>query len=112
MAYLDGDASADAGWLAELTQAFNDPRVGCAGGTATPVWERGRPSWFPEEFDWVVGCSYRGLPVEATEVRNVLGCNMAFRRADLEALGGFSPRLGRPQTHVGLARNQPEMRQL
>jgi O-antigen biosynthesis protein len=95
VAYIDDDASAEPGWLAELVRAFRDPRVGCAGGSATPVWERGRPGWFPEEFDWVVGCSYRGLPVEAAEVRNVLGCNMAFRRADLMALGGFSPRLGR-----------------
>ena len=25
------------------------------------VWPSKRPSWFPTEFDWVVGCSYTGL---------------------------------------------------
>jgi len=36
------------------------------------------PIWFPEELDWIVGCSYEGLPKRRTYVRNPIGCNMSF----------------------------------
>jgi glycosyltransferase involved in cell wall biosynthesis len=98
--YLDDDAAAEPGWLAELADAFVDPQVLGVGGAAVPVWQAGRrPGWFPDEFDWVVGCSYRGLPDGDAVVRNVLGCNMAFGRAELKAVGGFSTRLGRVGSH-------------
>jgi glycosyltransferase involved in cell wall biosynthesis len=93
--YLDDDAVAEPDWLSRLTAAFADPRVVAVGGAAVPAWESHRPGWFPDEFDWVVGCSYRGLPEDDAIVRNVLGCNMAFRRAELADIGGFSSRLGR-----------------
>ena len=64
------------------------------GGAVLPVWER-RPAWFPEEFAWVVGCTYRGLPTRRSAVRNLIGCNMSFRREVFEQLGGFTTRLGR-----------------
>jgi hypothetical protein len=66
-----------------------------AGGTIRARWEGGRPTWFPPAFDWVVGCTYEGYPTERTRVRNVLGCNMAFRRAALVSAGGFRRELGR-----------------
>jgi GT2 family glycosyltransferase len=98
VAYLDDDATAEPQWLAELAAAFDDPRIIAAGGAAVPVWESGRPRWFPDEFGWVVGCSYRGLPEQPAEIRNVIGCNMAFRRAALATVGGFSGRLSRSVT--------------
>ena len=54
------------------------------------------PPWFPDEFDWVVGCSYRGQTggADVTPVRNVIANGMAARRASLEA-GGFRVDLGR-----------------
>jgi GT2 family glycosyltransferase len=64
------------------------------GGNARPVWPTERPPWFPPEFDWVVGCSHRGLPVDPAPVRNLLGCNMSFRRTALESVGGFSSEIG------------------
>jgi hypothetical protein len=60
-----------------------------------PEFEGGRPRWLPEEFDWVVGCSYRGLPSEPSPVRNLIGCNMSFRRDALLRSGGFTIGLGR-----------------
>lgn len=65
------------------------------GGAATPAWPTRRPAWFPSEFDWVIGCSYRGLPDELAPVRNVMGCNMAFRRDVFDAGLRFSPAVGR-----------------
>jgi hypothetical protein len=65
------------------------------GGAIVPVWAAGRPGWFPEEFDWVVGCTYRGMPDTAAPVRNLIGCNMSFRRRVFEAVGGFRSGIGR-----------------
>src|SRR5439155_54307 len=54
-----------------------------------------RPTWHPPEFGWVVGCSYRGLPVEPAPVRNLIGCNMSMRRELFDAVGGFTHGIGR-----------------
>jgi glycosyltransferase involved in cell wall biosynthesis len=89
IAFLDDDARADDTWLEELIRPFEDPLVAGVGGRALPLWPRRRPSWFPEEFDWVVGCSYRGLPTVPTAVRNLIGTNMSVRRELMAAVGGF-----------------------
>lgn len=65
------------------------------GGKIEPMYLKGRPAWFPEEFDWVVGCTYRGLPETIAAVRNLIGCNMSFRRDVLELIGGFQTGVGR-----------------
>jgi len=95
VAFLDDDCVAAPGWLARLAGHFTAPDVVAAGGAVVPRWDAGRPAWFPSEFDWVVGCSYRGLPTATAEVRNLIGANMAFRRVVLDALGGFRDGLGR-----------------
>ncbi|MDQ6816397.1 MAG: glycosyltransferase [Actinomycetota bacterium] len=92
VAFLDDDAIASPGWLEMLVEQYADRTVAGVGGGIEPVWEAGRPRWFPAEFDWVVGCSYRGMPQVAQEVRNLFGCNMSFRRELLNTIGGF--RLG------------------
>ncbi len=95
VAFLDDDAVASPGWLAALADPYRDRRVVGVGGSATPAWDTGRPEWFPEEFDWVVGCSYRGLPTHLAQIRNPLGCNMSFRREAFAAAGGFDTSIGR-----------------
>lgn len=94
IAFLDDDAFAPPGWLATLQAALADPDVLAVGGHAVPIWSARPPDHFPEEFLWVVGCSYRGLP-RSGEVRNALGCNMAFRRRVFAEVGGFDPAIGR-----------------
>jgi GT2 family glycosyltransferase len=89
VAFLDDDARAPEHWLELLAGPYDDPEVAGVGGPSLPVWESGRPSWFPEEFDWVVGCTYRGMPLARQEVRNLWGNNMSFRRELVVALGGF-----------------------
>ncbi|MGN0100307.1 MAG: glycosyltransferase family 2 protein [Dietzia sp.] len=96
--YLDDDAVADPGWLESLTGHFSRPEVLGVSGYAEPRWAAGRPRWWPDEFDWVVGCSYRGLPESVGEVRNLMGCTMALRRHVVEAAGGFDTALGRTGT--------------
>lgn len=96
VAFLDDDAVAERDWLLHFHQGYADPRVMAVGGRTEPAWARGRrPAWFPEEFDWVVGCTYRGLPPGRVRVRNVLGGNASFRRTAFDAAGGFATGIGR-----------------
>ncbi len=95
VAFLDDDATADPQWLETLVEVFDRDEVVAAGGRALPAWDGGRPGWFPPEFDWVVGCTHDGMPLERAEVRNVIGCNMMFRRSALAGTGGFRTSLGR-----------------
>jgi glucosyl-dolichyl phosphate glucuronosyltransferase len=95
VAFLDDDAVALPRWLAEVADAFRDESVLGVGGLIEPLWAVRRPAWFPPEFDWVVGCSYRGMPMDGDVIRNVLGANASFRRTVLESVGGFQTGLGR-----------------
>lgn len=96
IAFLDDDAVAERDWLRHFASGYADPRVMAVGGRTMPIWASGRrPAWFPEEFDWVVGCTYKGLPPGRVRVRNVLGGNASFRRTAFDAAGGFATGIGR-----------------
>lgn len=100
--FLDDDAAAQPGWLAALASHYAEPDVLGVGGRIEAAWDTARPSWFPAEFDWVVGCSYTGQvstsPRSAAtrpgRVRNLIGANASFRR-ELFADGGFVTGFGR-----------------
>ncbi|GAA2876368.1 glycosyltransferase family 2 protein [Streptosporangium fragile] len=96
VAYLDDDAIAEPGWLEALEEGFQDPSVVGVGGLTRPLWATGRrPGWYPYEFDWTVGCTYRGMPTERAPIRNVMGGNAAFRREVVGGVGGFHTGIGR-----------------
>jgi GT2 family glycosyltransferase len=99
VAFLDDDARAEPDWLERLAAAYLDPSVVGAGGAVHPVWPQQRPSWLPPEFDWVVGCTYVGMPTASAPVRNLIGANMSFRLEALAGIGGFIDGLGRVGTH-------------
>jgi glycosyltransferase involved in cell wall biosynthesis len=99
IAFLDDDAFADADWLEHLVAPYGDPLVLGVGGQVEPLWPDGhRPSAFPEEFDWVVGCTYRGMPQGLEPVRNMIGANMSLRRSVFDAVGTFTSGVGRVGT--------------
>jgi GT2 family glycosyltransferase len=95
IAFMDEDAYAALDWLELLLAPYQDPDVIGCGGAIIPLWEGGRPGWFPDEYDWVVGCTYRGAYQGTSRVRNLIGCNMSFRRAAFAAAGTFTTALGR-----------------
>jgi GT2 family glycosyltransferase len=103
--FLDDDAQARPGWLAALLAPYADPTVAAVGGVAHPRWPVNRPRVLPGaapydpnatgELDWIVGCTYTGQPVRQAEVRNLMGCNMSFRRDVFTRVGGFAEDIGR-----------------
>lgn len=96
VAFLDDDAAAQPFWLSRLVAPFADEHVVGVGGDSQPVWPIGsNESMFPAELYWIVGSGYTGLPTSLTEVRNVIGCSMVFRRSVLNDLGGFDLDTGR-----------------
>jgi len=98
VAFLDDDAVAAPDWLEQLVAPYEDRRVIGVGGTVEPLWPGARPSFMPHEFDWVVGCTYRGMPVTTEPVRNLIGANMSLRRQVFDAVGGFRADVGRVGT--------------
>jgi hypothetical protein len=78
-----------------LLAAYSEDDVMGVGGGVLPAWRAPRPQWFPEEFLWVLGCTYEGLPRTRAEVRNPIGANMSFRRDIFSAIGGFDTNIGR-----------------
>jgi glucosyl-dolichyl phosphate glucuronosyltransferase len=95
IAFLDDDAVGAPDWLERLSAPFGDARVLGTGGLLEPAWVDQRPAWFPEEYLWVVGCSYRGLPTRRAPVRNPIGGSFCMRREVFEKLGGFQTEMGR-----------------
>jgi len=96
VAFLDDDAWARPQWLETLLVSYDDELVLGVGGLVLPDWDSpGRPAWLPDEFLWVVGCSYRGQPEIKAEVRNPIGANMSFRRSAFDQAGPFNSAIGR-----------------
>ena len=95
VAFMDEDAFAEPDWLKHLESGYLDSEVLGVGGVILPEWTANRPVWFPEEFDWVVGCTYRGMPTATAPVRNLIGANMSFRKSVFLKVGGFKNGLGR-----------------
>lgn len=93
VAFLDDDAVAGPDWVATFAAGYDDPEVLGVGGLTLPWWATDRPAWFPEEFDWVVGCTFVGR--DPGPVRNLLGGNASFRRDAFDIAGGFPTHIGR-----------------
>ncbi len=87
VAYIDDDAYPDSHWLRYLASAFM---------TTTHVGVGG-PNIAPADDGPIAECVAHspGNPVHIllsdTEAEHIPGCNMAFRKTALEAIGGFDP---------------------
>ncbi len=96
VAFIDDDAVADKDWLRNIFKNYSDPSVVGVGGLVSPLLaERKSFGWFPEELNWIIGCSYKGQSNRREAVRNSIGCNMSFRRSVFENVGYFRKDVGR-----------------
>jgi GT2 family glycosyltransferase len=87
VAYIDDDAYPDPDWLTFLASTFmSSDHVGVGG-----------PNFPPPDDDFIAHCvaSAPGGPIHVLlsdqEAEHIPGCNMAFRREALIAVGGFDP---------------------
>jgi glycosyltransferase involved in cell wall biosynthesis len=99
VAFLDDDAVADSIWIESLVDALtsNADLVG-AGGAIRPVWATRQPVWFPNEFEWVLGCRTDGPNESIQRVRNVWAVNMIVDRQAFADAGGFREDYGKVGT--------------
>lgn len=87
VAFVDDDAYPDRDWLRQLCLAFDGGDVGGAGGPNVP----------PRTDGAIAACVARapGGPqhvlLSDRDAEHLPGCNMAFRRDALAAVGGFDP---------------------
>jgi len=95
IAYLDDDAVAEPEWLQELLSPYKDPAVIGTGSRIDPAWSKCKPRWFPDEFGWVIGCSYKGQPETVAPVRNFIANGMSLRRESFAEAGLFVTDIGR-----------------
>ena len=93
--FTDDDAILSPGWIEALRSAFADSDVVAAGGPVRPLWECDRPTWWPPEFNWLVGANTIDEYSDREWVRNSYGSNLAIRRDAFEAVGGFNEAVGR-----------------
>ncbi len=90
VAYIDDDAYPDPHWLTYLAAAFLSPQSCNDGGI-------GGPNIPPPEDDLIAHCVALspGGPSHVLltnrKAEHIPGCNMAFRKAALHAIGGFDP---------------------
>lgn len=101
VAFVDDDVTVDRDWLSSIMDTFAaDASVLGAGGPIEPRWGSER-RWLCDELLWVVGCTYGGHRQDAGPIRNPIGANMAFRRQQLLALGGFAAKFGKSGNTLG-----------
>lgn len=94
---VDDDEEVDPGWYAQIVHAFRDERVDFIGGPCLPRWGAVPPSWMPASYRGVIGYVDDGdrVMVFGKDAPGILmGGNAVVRRAVLERVGFFSPRLG------------------
>lgn len=96
VAYLDDDATVLPGWTDGMLAAVAAPATLAVAGRIRLDWPGGRPRWLHPSLEPYFTCLDLGVDVAVLPApRFPYGANMALRRADLEALGGFDPALGR-----------------
>ena len=98
IAYTDSDCVADPDWLTYLVDRLMESGAAAVGG----------PNLSPED-GWLAACvaAAPGQPIHVLKgdevAEHIPGCNMAFRREALEAIGGFDPRYRRAGDDVDVS---------
>jgi GT2 family glycosyltransferase len=102
VAFVDDDACVAPDWARRLAAAFDDPGVGCAGGTCRAAFTTPRPRWLSDRLLQFAGITAFGNePRDATSSADYpFGANLCFRRSALLEAGGFDERLGRIGTSL------------
>jgi glucosyl-dolichyl phosphate glucuronosyltransferase len=92
LAYLDDDVIVDKNWLSEIVEAFDDQKVGCAGGPIVPLWQTKPPTWLQYYTPALWSAVHYGdVARYLNEDEEIYGANYAIRRRLVLEHQGFSP---------------------
>ncbi|MFC1904349.1 glycosyltransferase family 2 protein [Chloroflexota bacterium] len=94
ISFIDDDALPFPDWAEKMVKTYDNDSIIGVTGPAFPLWEEESMAWFPEEFHWLISCTAWADWSELTEVRNVWGMNMSFRREAFEQCRLFSTTFG------------------
>ena len=95
LAFTDDDAIADNEWVEQLIKTYKEFNSIAVGGKIMPVWQPGKPDYFPEELYWLVGVTHKGFAGDKpVEVRNAFGPNMSFKKEVFDKVGLFNEQHG------------------
>ena len=94
--FLDDDAIPEPGWLAALADAFaSAPDIDVVGGAVIPVYEGGRPDWFPARAENIFHPNIQAKGLQRVYYPHYpYGANIAFRRSVFSRVGLFREDLG------------------
>jgi GT2 family glycosyltransferase len=108
VAFLDDDGLAAPDWAEELLHAFAQyPAAGCVGGRVVPRWLASRPDWLTNDLlGYLSLVDWGGRTREIRKGEWLAGCNIAYDRELLLAVGGFPRNLGRQGTGSNLLSNE------
>jgi glycosyltransferase involved in cell wall biosynthesis len=99
VAFTDDDVRVDRVWMARLAEAFTSwPAAACVGGPVLPQWPEPAPAWLTPRLWAPLGIQDYGsepFRVDAERPVCLIGANLAFRRAALDAIGEFNPAVQR-----------------
>jgi glucosyl-dolichyl phosphate glucuronosyltransferase len=94
----DDDVRVDPDWLNRIDAGLTAQKCDYVGGCVLPIWGAEPPRWLPKINGqlWAVIAllDYGSAPLRFG-TRVPLGVNMAMRRAAIDRVGGFDPRIGR-----------------
>jgi glycosyltransferase involved in cell wall biosynthesis len=96
VAFIDDDGRAAPDWLERIVATFRSkvPTPAAVGGELLPIFAVTPPTWFPTG-EFVVGAGDApGFLAAERACWELGGCNVAFRKDVLVAVGGFDSSLG------------------
>jgi glycosyltransferase involved in cell wall biosynthesis len=106
LVFVDDDIEAKPGWLAAISDSFNDPEVSMVGGNNLPMFLESPPAWLERmwsqsSYDGGHALGHLSIlelsgPAREIDPGYIWGCNFSIRKSVLMDAGGFHPD-GMPQ---------------
>ncbi len=105
IALSDDDVRVAPDWIAQIARTFDEhPEIDYVGGRVLPNWLAPPPAWLTDAH-WAPLAlqDYGDEPLTSGRERAVclVGANLAFRRRVFDAVGLFTPSLGRVKDGIG-----------
>ena len=100
---MDDDFVLPPRWIAKIVEGFRTyPDVAFVSGKVLPLWQSEVPAWMgPEHWSALALADYGGESFFADRARQVCLLACSFRRADVDAVGGYRFSLGVSNDLIG-----------